>query len=131
MSEFKVNDSAYFEEPWTGNIIGGKVLDVKQTEAKPKHPSEPYLIIKIDGTRYEKRDFLASKCYPTREDAEAAQAAESEKLCDKYRSQIQSRGDLVKFMYEHNVSCCEEYTDWEARAVAKEKAKEIFGLELE
>ena len=34
-------------------------------------------------------------------------------------------------MYEHNVSCCEEYTDWEARAVAKEKAKEIFGLELE
>lgn len=131
MSEFKVNDSAYFIEPWTGNIIGGQVLEVKQTEAKPKYPSEPYLVIQIEGTRYGKRDFLASKCYPTREAADVAQAAESEKLRDKYRSQIQGSGDLVRFMYEHNVSCCEEYTDWEARAVAKEKAKEIFGLELE
>lgn len=131
MSEFKVNDSAYFIEPWTGNIIGGKVLEVKQTEAKPKHPCEPYLVIKIDGTRYGKRDFLARKCYPTREAAEAAQATESEKLRDKYRSQIQSIGDLVKFMYSNHVSCCDEYTDWDARAVAKEKAKEFFGLELD
>lgn len=131
MSKFKVNDSAYFEEPWTGNIIGGQVLEVKQTEAKPKYPSEPYLVIQIEGTRYGKRDFLASKCYPTREAADAAQAAENEKLRDKYRSQIQSRGDLVKFMYSHHVSCCEEYADCDARFVAKEKAKELFGLELD
>lgn len=131
MPSFKVNDSAYFIEPWTGNIIGGKVLEVKQTEAKPKHPSEPYLVIQIEGTRYGKRDFLASKCYPTREASDAAKAAESEKLRDKYRSQIQSSGDLVRFMYSHHVSCCEEYTDCDARFVAKEKAKEIFGLELD
>lgn len=131
MPEFKVNDNAYFAEPWTGNIIGGKVLEVKQTKATPKHPSEPYLVIKLDGTRYGKRDFLASKCYPTRQAAKAAQAAKNEKLRDKYRSQIQSSRDLVMFMYSYHVSCCEEYTDWDARFVAKEKAKELFGLELE
>ncbi len=131
MSEFKVNDSAYFIEPWTGNIIGGQVLEVKQTEAKPKHPSEPYLVIQIEGTRYGKRDFLARKCYLTREAAESAQNAKSEKLRDKYCSQIQSIRDLVRFMYSHHVSCCEEYTDWDARFVAKEKAKEFFGLELD
>ena len=130
MCDFKVNDNAYFEEPWTDNIIGGKVLAVKMTDATPKNPSEPYLVIEIEGTRYDKYSFLASKCYPTREAAKAAQDAESEKLSDKYRSQIKNAEDLVRFMYCHHVSRCEEYTDWNARAVAKEKAKEFFGLDL-
>ena len=131
MCDFKVNDSAYFEEPWTGNIIGGKILEIKMTDATPKHPSEPYLVIKIEGKRYDKRNFLASKCYPTREAAKAAQAAASEKLRDKYRSQIKTVEGLVRFMYDENVSCCDEYTNWDARAVAKEKAKEFFGIELD
>lgn len=131
MCDFKVNDSAYFAEPWTDNIIGGKILDVKMTDAAPKHPSEPYLVIKIEGKRYDKRNFLASKCYPTREAAKAAQDAASEKLRDKYRLQIKTVEDLVRFMYDENVSCCDEYTNWDARAVAAEKAKEFFGIELD
>lgn len=131
MAEFKVNDCAFFEEPWTGCIIGGKVIDVRMTEATQKHPGEPYLIIRIEGTEHDKRDFLASKCYPTRKEAEAAQKAESEALRNQYRSQIQNPKDLVEFMYNHHTSCCEEYTDWEARAVAAEKARAFFGLELD
>lgn len=130
MADFKVNDNAYFEEPWTDNIIGGKVIGVGQTKARPGCPSEPYLSIRIEGTEHGQRDFLAGKCYPTRAAAEAAQKARSEGRRDKYRSQIKSGKDLVAFMYKYHVSCCEEYTDWDARAVAKEKAKELFGLEL-
>lgn len=130
MADFKINDSAYFEEPWTGDIIGGRVIEVNQTKARPGCPSEPYLSIRIEGTEHGQRDFLASKCYPTRAAAKAAQKARSEGRRDKYRSQIKSGKDLVAFMYEYHVSCCEEYTDWDARAVAKEKAKELFGLEL-
>jgi len=132
MANFKINDSAYFVENWTDNVIGGKVLDVKMTEATEKHPSEPYLTIQIDGSRYDRRDQLASKCYPTREAALAAQDAENENIKDKYRAQIRTPEDLVRFLYDNNVSSgSEEYTDWEARAVAAEKAKEFFGLELD
>ena len=100
------------------------------TEATQKHPSELYLSIQLEGAVHGKRDFLAAKCYPTRKEAEAAQKAESEKLRNEYRAQIQNPKDLVAFMYNHNTSCCEEYTDWDARAVAAEKAREFFGLEL-
>jgi len=128
MTNFKVGGNAYFEEPWTGCIIGGKILEIKQTE---KQPSEPYLVIKIEGACYGTRNFLASKCYPTREEAQAAKERKSEELQNKYREQIKTPADLVTFMYDNAVACCEEYTNWEARAVAKEKAKEFFGLELE
>lgn len=130
MAEFKVGGSAYFEEPWTGRIIGGKVIEVKMTEATQRRPSQPYLTIRIEDTEHDKRDFLAAKCYPTRKEAEAAQKSESEKLRNEYRAQIQNPKDLVAFMYNHHTSCCEEYTDWDARAVAAEKAREFFGLEL-
>lgn len=131
MSDFKVNDNAYFEEPWTGNVIGGKIAEIGMTKATEKHPSEQFVIIKIEGTRYDKRQQLSSKCYPTREAALDAQNAESERIRDEYRNQIQDCKDLVAFMYDHHVSCCEEYTDWNARAVAKEKAKDLLGLELD
>jgi len=131
MAEFKINDSAYFEEPWTGQIIGGKVIDVRMTEATQRHPCEPYLSIRIEGTKHGKRDFLAGKCYQTRKEAEAARKFESEKLRNEYRAQIQNPKDLVAFMYNHHTGCCEEYTDWDARAVVAEKAREFFRLELD
>ena len=65
MANFKIGDKAYFEESWTENIIGGKVIEVGMTEETEKHPSEQFVKIQIEGSRYEKRDQLSSKCYPT------------------------------------------------------------------
>lgn len=128
---FKVGDKAYFEESWTENIIGGEVVEVGMTEATEKHPSEQFVKIKIEGSRYEKRNQLSSKCYPSREAALAAQKSENEAICNKYRESIQSVKDLVKFMYDNNVcnGAC-EYTDWNARQVAREKAAELLDLDL-
>lgn len=131
MANFNINDNAYFIENWTDNVIGGKVLDVRLTRATDQYPSEPYLVIKIEGSRYDKREQLVSKCYPMREAALAARDSKNEETKNKYREQIQTPEDLVRFMYDYTVSCAEEYTDWEARAVAAEKAKEFFGLELD
>lgn len=128
---FKVGDTAYFEESWTENIIGGEVVEVGMTDATEKRPSEQFVKIKIEGSRYEKRDQLSSKCYPTREAALAAQDAENEAICNKYRDSIQSVEDLVKFMYDNNVCGSEEYTNWNARQVAREKAAELLGLNLD
>lgn len=127
---FKVGDSAYFEECWSERIIGGKVIEVGMTKATEKHPSEQFVKIQIEGSRYDRRDQLSSKCYPSREAALAAQKAENERICDEYRAQIHTVKDLVRFMYDENVCCCEEYTDWNARKVAREKAKELLNLEL-
>lgn len=131
MANFKIGDKAYFEENWTENIIGGEVVEVGMTEATEKHPSEQFVKIKIEGSRYEKRDQFSSKCHPTREAALAAQQSKNEAICNKYRDSIQSVEDLVKFMYDNHVSCCEEYTNWNARQVAREKAAELLSLNLD
>lgn len=131
MANFKIGDKAYFEESWTENIIGGEVVEVGMTEATEKRPSEQFVKIKIEGSRYEKRDQLSSKCYPSREAALAAQKSENEAICNKYRESIQSVEDLVKFMYDNNVCGSEEYTNWNARQVAREKAAELLGLNLD
>lgn len=129
---FKVGDSAYFEEIWSENIIGGKVIEVGMTEATEKHPSEQFVKIQMEDSIHDKRDQLSSKCYPSREAALAAQKAKNENICDEYRAQIQSVEDLVQFMYNENVcNGAVEYTDWNARQVAREKAKELLWIELE
>ena len=33
-------------------------------------------------------------------------------------------------MYDNNVSTAEEYTDWDARQTARERAKELLDLDL-
>ena len=102
------------------------------TKATEKHPSEQFVTIQMEGSIHDKRDQLSSKCYSTREAALAAQNAENERIRDGYRAQIQTVKDLIKFMYSNNVhNGAEEYTDWNARQVAREKAKELLGLELD
>lgn len=128
---FKIGDKAYFEESWTENIIGGEVVEVGMTDATEKRPSEQFVRIKIEGSRYEKRDQLSSKCYPSREAALAAQISENGAIRNKYRNSIQIVEDLVKFMYNNNVCGSEEYTNWNARQVAREKAAELLGLNLD
>lgn len=128
MHDFKVGDEAYFEEAWTENIIGGKVIETGMTEANKWNPSVPF--VKVQIGKYEKRSQVMSKCYPSRESALAAQQAKNEAILEKYRSKIQTVNDLVTFMYNNNVHNGTEYTDWNARQVAREKAKELCGLEL-
>lgn len=128
---FKIGDKAYFEDSWTENIIGGEVVEVSMTKATEQYPARQFVKIKIEGSRYEKREQLSSKCYPTHGAALAAQQSKNEAVCNKYRDSIQSVEGLVKFMYDNHVSCCEEYTNWNARQVAREKAAELLGLNLD
>ena len=128
---FKVGDTAYFEEYWTERIIGGKVIEVGMTKATEKYSSKQFVKIRIEDSR-ETRDQLSEKCYQSREAAQAAKDAEDEAIRNKYREQIQTIEDLVIFMYNNNVyNGAEEYTDWNARQVACEKAKELLCLELD
>lgn len=128
---FNIGEKAYFIENWTDNIIGGEITETGMTKPTDKHPSQPYLRIRIEGSHYDIRNQLTSKCYPTTEAAKQAQKDKSDNLKNEYRNQIQTVDDLIRFMYNNNVHQCEEYTNWEARAVVREKAKELCGIELE
>ena len=129
---FNIGDKAYFEETWSENIIGGKVLEIKQTESKNGAAPQDYLVIQIEGSKYDKRNALVEKCHPSREAAKAAQDAENNAIKDKYRSEINSVQELVQFMYNHTIATgAGEYTNWNGREVAREKAKELLGVDLE
>ena len=73
---------------------------------------------------------MLSDAFVFEEDAREYKRKKEEKMKNDYRNQIHSIQDLVRFMFEHTVSSAEEYTDWTARAVAIEKAKE-FGITLD
>lgn len=127
-TEFKVGGKGYFEENWTENIIGGTITEIKHTEKD----NLPYAVIKIEGTRYDTRECLLSKLSPTKEAALARKQAEDDALVQKYCDEIKTAEDLIRFMYDHNIStgAC-EYTSYQARKAAKLMAKQIMGINLE
>lgn len=67
--------------------------------------------------------------YLTKEDCKEAIDADIAEIRQGYMSEINSLEDLVKFLFTHTVAPCDEYTDWLANEVAKEKAVE-FGITL-
>ena len=54
------------------------------------------------------------------------------KYIEGYKSEIKDVNSLFKFMYNHQVcKNIERYTDIDARFAAKEKAKELLGIDLD
>ena len=48
----------------------------------------------------------------------------------RYCKSISTIEDLVIFMFNHCISCAEEYTDWAAREASRRKVLELLGIEL-
>ena len=68
--------------------------------------------------------------YISKNDAEQAYNTEIQNRIEEYKSRINTVEDLVKFMFNENVTHAEEYTNYEARQAAIEKAKELLSIEL-
>ena len=67
--------------------------------------------------------------FETKEEAENYVNNKHKEIENEYRNSINSIEDLVKFCFYNNF-CAEEYSNYLARKVALEKAKE-YGIELE
>ena len=61
---------------------------------------------------------------------EKAYKEEIQNRIKEYKSRINTVEDLVKFMFNENVTDIGEYTNYEAQQAAIEKAKELLGIEL-
>ncbi len=69
--------------------------------------------------------------FKTKEDALKAYKESSNKLIEKYKNEIKTLEDLIKFPLSHCIACGEEYTEEEAREAYKIRAKEITGIDID
>lgn len=114
--DFKVGDKVYFD--YFDSICVATIVKIKGNFADLKW---------IDGGSNTMR---ITKLYHTYEDYLNAMKLKSKQTIENYKSKIKTVEDLVKFMYNNCVACCEKYTDWDARKAAAERAKELLGIDL-
>lgn len=77
--------------------------------------------------------FRSVKLKDTYETDDAAIEAQDKRLethRNRTKTQIHTIEDLVRFAYQHNVGPADEYTDWIARTIYAEKAKELLGIDV-
>lgn len=129
MSDFKVGDHVWaIRRRWCEGIINGEIKKF-ETTTHDKGKSAKFVYIRNNNAMlsgYVKEDDI----YKSKSDAEKAYKEEIQNRIKEYKSRINTVEDLVKFMFNENVSYGEEYTDYEARQAAIEKAKELLGIEL-
>lgn len=118
----KKGETVWFIEPWTKCIYVGIIEEIKTDGTKE--------YAWIHAPHFGNTCRMLSDAFVFEEDAREYKRKKEEKMKNDYRDQIHSIQDLVCFMFDHTVSSAEEYTDWTARAVAIEKAKE-FGITLD
>lgn len=70
------------------------------------------------------------ECHATKQECIDAKRDKNEKEQESLREGIRDVNDLVRFMYDNCIACADEYTDWNARAAARSRAKELLGIEL-
>lgn len=123
MNFVKEGDYVYFRERWTDSCHKGVILKFVEDSA---------------GTYAVTRDLTAEgeicarlgDLYATPEECQKAIEKETRDIQEKYLSGLGSVEDLVRFMYTHTVCNAEEYTDWNARKVVRQKAKELLDIDL-
>lgn len=124
--KFWIGDIVYFIEHWTDSCHKARVLNINKTheEGIVYAELEDLTIPGETGCKIE-------NVYLSEEECNNAIKAKEDAQKQEYLNSIKSVEDLVRFMYSHHVSTCGEYTDWCARSVVREKAKELLNIDLE
>ena len=114
----------YYWSP-RGYYYGKIPAKVKITKIEHGFPFGKIVDPKVIGTQ----GFSVYRVFETELGAYDHYYGEVNAIKNNYRKQINSIEDLVIFCLNHTVSHTEEYTDYEAREVAVEKAKQ-FGVKI-
>lgn len=129
----KNNTPVWRTEPWTGRFIRGTVKEfktennkeyviiqgIRSTEKSPLHD--------FTGTQTSRFDQL----FVSKEALMTHETNKDNEYKNKIRARIQTKEDMIQFLFNTPVACCEEYTDWVARETVKEIAFEKWGITLE
>lgn len=125
----KLNDTVFFIEHWTGNVIKGTVTEILEDGVRidcDVHVDEAGNDI---DTAYGTSGARFDKIYASAKDAYTAKKQDFDKKTSEYCDKIRTVQDLVQFPLEHCL-CGEEYTDYPAIAAYRRRAKELTGTDL-
>lgn len=126
--KFKAGDHVWFEQTWAGPT-SGTIIEIVHT--KDRRTNEPETWARIHADNGGDTGAKIDKIWATKDACLAALKAAEEATVSKYKASIKDVKDLIQFMYDNNVATAEEYTDWEARRAARERAKELLGINLD
>lgn len=123
MKHYAIGTEVWCEDTY-GNIVSGIV--------SPSDENIPNDYICLKGTRDTIGTFCVQteKCYPSLEKLKDAIQTKNNAKITEICENIQTVEDLIRYMYDHTVSCAEEYTDWVAREAVAKRASELLGIDL-
>lgn len=116
-----IGDTVYYVDKYSSQINNGIVMKV-----------EPYNDTMFTTLQGEQRKItrLIEDIFETHDKAKEDSDMKTEVIKEEYRQLIPDVPALIRFMLETAVCRCEEFTDWTAREVAMEKAKELLNMEF-
>ena len=130
MKNYNVGDTVYFVENWTNNVIQGKISKIHNggvsVTCQYIVDTEGNFIDKSFGTSGARFEDL----YATAQEAFDGKNRKHLEWISKYCDEITDIESLLKFALNHCLNG-EEYTDYAARAMYAEKAKELLDIDLE
>lgn len=115
-TNWKIGDTAYIIAPYIG-IIACRITDITD---KLYHVSSPFY----------NADLPACRMFRTVEEIENAQKESNDRQTERYKKEIDSVEDLLRFALKVPVAYCEEYTNENAIRAFKEKALELLNIRL-
>ncbi len=126
-NNFAIGEHIWFNQAWVGPS-GGTILGFNPIiDSNGKHATSIKIHLDDGGVT----ESLLKNIYHTKEELLEINKKEESILIANYKSEILDIESLVRFMFNNTISTgsC-EYTDWEARQAAKERAKELLNIDL-
>ena len=121
-----VGDTCWYEESWSGCFYECEIIKIKYIVDKKNGTTTPYATIKNKNPGgIQTFDSWFEKLAESRDELVARNNA----VKDAYLTEINSKDDLIHFMFNHCINGV-EYTDEEAREAVIEKMTE-FGINTE
>ena len=121
-TDWAPGDTVYYETPFafSEGVQSGLIQSISGNTASI-----------MDYEHHSHVELTFDHLFDSHQTAMSALFARNDDTVAAYKAEITDITALVKFAYDKNVATCEEYTDWEARAAYRERAKELLGIELQ
>lgn len=125
IEDIKIGQKIWYQEHWSKRIVFAYVNKITTI-----NDSENEYVVQVTGDIRDDESIVGTVNLPlrylftTKDEAIAMVEQKNLKIVNKYKSEISSIADLIKFPLIHSFGA-EEYTDYEAIKAYKERAAEL------
>ena len=130
---YKVGQEVYFQEYWSRMYVKGIISeindDILHVDAIGYVDAKGDLISKFTPKYTISQEDADKRYFPTIKALNDFVIKRDREIVDSYKKSINTIEDFVKFPLKY-CFCGEEYTDEQAIIAYKEKAKELFSINL-